>query len=322
MTETEHTEVGGADVTPLDAILGSGSEPGVTASGDLPSQDAGPDDTDSGDDMVPLGVLKRVRERQKKDAARVKALEEEIQKYNDERWGFEEETSQQQSALNTDPDMDRVVAAYEKSYANFVKEQGPERVAEIDAALNRLNAEQRAHVSSLVGTGDVRQVVEYIHQQGLLFKPTSIQDALSGKGEQPPAATSHVDAGLTEREQAIINAERRTEFNACRVEFVSQYGKAKYDELDAACDAFMASGHPESEQFAKILKESSDPISAAAVMLNNVGYWSPAQQQQQQYHRPAPVMPSNFVAARSVGHRAGPAYAGPTPLNDIFARAR
>ena len=269
--------------------------------------------------MVPLAALKRVRERHKRDAARVRELEQEIEKYNLEKWDLaDEEPSQSHSQPDQDDHHSRVVAAYEKSYANFVKEQGPERVAEIDAALRRLNTEQQAHVTSLVGQGDgdpVGRVQAYIEQLGLLFKPTDLRDALSGKAEQPPAAP--VDAGLTEREQAIIAAERRTEFNACRVEFVSQYGKAKYDELDAACDAFMASGHPESQQFAKILKEANDPISAAAVMLNNVGYWSPAQQQQQ---RAAPVMPSNFVAARSVGHRAGPAYGGPTPLTDIFSR--
>lgn len=34
----------------------------------------------------------------------------------------------------------------------------------------------------------------------------------------------------------------------------------------------------------------------------------------------APVMPSNFATARSVGTRAGPAWSGPTALDDIFKR--
>jgi hypothetical protein len=34
---------------------------------------------------------------------------------------------------------------------------------------------------------------------------------------------------------------------------------------------------------------------------------------------PAAAMPSNFATARNVGTRAGPAWAGPTPLADIFA---
>ena len=35
---------------------------------------------------------------------------------------------------------------------------------------------------------------------------------------------------------------------------------------------------------------------------------------------PAPVMPSNLSSARNVGNRSGPAWAGPTPLTDIFKR--
>ncbi len=34
----------------------------------------------------------------------------------------------------------------------------------------------------------------------------------------------------------------------------------------------------------------------------------------------APVMPSNFAAARNVGNRGGPAWSGPQPLSDIFKR--
>lgn len=323
MSETtiEHTEHGDTgSLTPLDAILGSGGEPGdVTATGEPSSQE--PELSNDAGEMVPLVALKRERERRQKMDKQVQELEAELQRYNDQKWGFEEEPSQQQAAAGPDPGTDRVIAEYNNSYARFVQKHGQARVAEIDAALRRLNPEQQAHVTSLVGQGagdPVERVQAYIEQQGLLFKPTDLRDALSGKTEQPREA-SQADAGLTQREQAIIAAERRTEFNACRVEFVSQYGKAKYDELDAACDAFMASGHPEREQFAKILKESSDPISAAAVMLNNVGFWSP---EQPQYRAPAPVMPSNFVAARSVAARRGPAFSGPTPLNDIFARAR
>lgn len=38
--------------------------------------------------------------------------------------------------------------------------------------------------------------------------------------------------------------------------------------------------------------------------------------------QPAQVMPSNFAAARNVGSRAGPAWSGPAPLQDIFARRK
>lgn len=36
----------------------------------------------------------------------------------------------------------------------------------------------------------------------------------------------------------------------------------------------------------------------------------------------APVLPGNFAAARNVGTRTGPAWAGPQPVGDIFARKR
>jgi hypothetical protein len=45
-----------------------------------------------------------------------------------------------------------------------------------------------------------------------------------------------------------------------------------------------------------------------------------AQQQTEQAQQRPAVMPSNFAAARNVGSRSGPAWAGPTPLNDIFKR--
>jgi hypothetical protein len=44
------------------------------------------------------------------------------------------------------------------------------------------------------------------------------------------------------------------------------------------------------------------------------------EQQQVQQEQPARIMPSNFATARNVGARSGPAWAGPTPLNDIFKR--
>jgi hypothetical protein len=44
------------------------------------------------------------------------------------------------------------------------------------------------------------------------------------------------------------------------------------------------------------------------------------QPQAQQEQPAARVMPSNFATARNVGARSGPAWAGPTSLNDIFKR--
>lgn len=48
----------------------------------------------------------------------------------------------------------------------------------------------------------------------------------------------------------------------------------------------------------------------------------PAGQPQQQQAQPAPVMPSNLATARNVGARSGPAWSGPTPLQNIFDTKR
>jgi hypothetical protein len=46
---------------------------------------------------------------------------------------------------------------------------------------------------------------------------------------------------------------------------------------------------------------------------------TPGEQQPAQQHRP-PVMPSNLAGARNVGARSGPAWSGPSSLQDIFNR--
>jgi len=55
-----------------------------------------------------------------------------------------------------------------------------------------------------------------------------------------------------------------------------------------------------------------------AEILAKHGITSEGQQPAQQL---APVMPSNLTGARNVGARSGPAWAGPTPIGDIFNRS-
>lgn len=45
-------------------------------------------------------------------------------------------------------------------------------------------------------------------------------------------------------------------------------------------------------------------------------------QQQPDAQRPAPAMPGNFATGRNVGSRAGPAWSGPSPLDDILGQRR
>ena len=167
--------------------------------------------------MVPLVALKRSPRAAsaRRDSGSV-SLKPEIEKVQFRKWGLaDEEPSQSRILRRTWMTITgRVVAAYEKSYANFVKEQGPERVAEIDAALRRLNTEQQAHVTSLVGQGDgdpVGRVQAYIEQLGLLFKPTDLRDALSGKAEQPapmPPRPMHGVRVNASKRLSLLNAAR------------------------------------------------------------------------------------------------------------------
>ena len=63
-------------------------------------------------------------------------------------------------------------------------------------------------------------------------------------------------------------------------------------------------------------RQSEDPIGTLHQWAHLNGLLSDQAQPQQR----SAVMPSNFAGARSVGRRTGPAWAGPTPLNDIFNR--
>src|SRR6478735_5350906 len=84
--------------TPLESILDGGVA-------DVPAspQESEASSEDSGDEMVPLAALKRVRERHKRDAARVRELEQEIEKYNLEKWDLADE---EPSQSHSQPDQD------------------------------------------------------------------------------------------------------------------------------------------------------------------------------------------------------------------------
>jgi hypothetical protein len=56
-------------------------------------------------------------------------------------------------------------------------------------------------------------------------------------------------------------------------------------------------------------------VEAEILAKHGITEQQPAEQQR------APVMPSNLAGARNVGARSGPAWAGPTPIGDIFNRS-
>ena len=99
-------------------------------------------------------------------------------------------------------------------------------------------------------------------------------------------------------------------FRASRAEFVAEHGRAALKTIEDAVGAAMESGDPDMLVLREHMRRSDDPVAVAAA-------WY--------VHTRAPrrrAMPSNFANARNVGARSGPAWTGPTPLDDIFDRGR
>jgi hypothetical protein len=257
--------------------------------------------------------------------AKVKQLEEELQRFNEQKWGLEQQGEQQQPKPVDDArqkEWEQRAFAYNQDFAKFVAEHGKEKVAAIDAAIAALSPQQKAHVVALAtegGEGAVERVHAYVQQLGALdegFKPKSIQDVLSGKKDEPKPEAPPQTPGLDARERAIHEAATRAHYHSSRTEFVSEFGRSNFERARAAWDQLMQS-HPEAAQIEKTAYSYDNPLIAAAQIMNRLGLWSPEQAappRQQQ------AMPSNFANARSVTSRSGPAYSGPTPLNDIFKR--
>jgi hypothetical protein len=107
--------------------------------------------------------------------------------------------------------------------------------------------------------------------------------------------------------------------------------RAKSDpSMRAEWQRMIASPHPFRElvkwhQSEQVRSEmGSDPVAYRAKLEEEIRQKVLAEFQPTQGQataQTAPVMPSNFAAARNVGNRSsGPAWGGPTPITDIFAR--
>lgn len=127
---------------------------------------------------------------------------------------------------------------------------------------------------------------------------------------------------------------------ASRAEAIASYGKEAVDEMDSALAQMMEAGDPEVAQLRQHLLNSDNPVGVAMQwhqrrkVLTEVGTDPAAYREklkaeilaEMNSNKPsvqqaAPVMPSNIAGARNVGTRAGPAWAGPQPLEDIFKRS-
>lgn len=129
---------------------------------------------------------------------------------------------------------------------------------------------------------------------------------------------------------------------ASKAEAVAVHGKQAVDEMDKALGEAMQAGDPEVHHLRAQMMNSDDPAGVAMDwfqrrrVLSEVGTDPQAYREKLRAEiraemqaelnggspapQPAPVMPSNLAGARNVGTRAGPAWSGPTPLTDIFAR--
>jgi len=305
-----------ATQTPLDDILD-------TPATDAPAQEVGESDIGGLDaPRVPLVALKRERERRQKADKQVEELRAELDRFDNAKWGFEETQVEERLAAVDDTAQDPVVLHWKQSEGRHKADED-----KINAGLKRLSAEQQHEVQDFVKNhafnhpDPVGAIRAYVDSLGLLeFKGTPIGDVLASKGKeaQPQPDNSQFDrqvAELNRHGAEVAAAERRATVAASRIDFVSEHGKAAYDELDRRSLELVQSGHPVAQQFVQAVQGSQDPIGTAAQILHQLGAWQPPQQQAPQQQM---TFPSNLASRRNVGQRHGPSYAGPTPLNDIF----
>ena len=309
--------------TPLDAIL-------ETNAADVPAREPDGGDAIGGmeDPQVPLKALRKERERRQKADRQVEELRREMERFENAKFGFDEEQVEERLAAVDDAAKDPVASNYDKSHKSFVdRHKGDDVVAKVEDALRRVHREQGEHwqqVLRLVGSqvDPVAAVHAYFDQAGLLdFRGQPIDQVLASKDKQPQPDTSQFDrqiAELNRHGQEVAAAERRATVAASRIDFVSEFGKAAYDELDRRSMELMQSGHPVAAQFQQAVVSSPDPISTAAQILHQLGVWGQQTPQQAPQQQPQMTFPSNLANRRNVGQRAGPGYSGPRPLEDIF----
>jgi len=128
---------------------------------------------------------------------------------------------------------------------------------------------------------------------------------------------------------------------ASKAEAVAVHGREAVTEMETAIGEAMQAGDPEMPILRARMSQTDDPVGVAMEWHNQrkisreVGNDPKAYREKlkaeilaelqasgavpQKPAMPA-VMPSNLAGARNVGTRAGPAWAGPTPLADIFKR--
>ena len=227
MSETyDQAEVGSfadgsaaAEVTPLDEILS-----GETDAADVPASSR--EDRQSGDhegeggergaDTQGLSFGPEARESATaKDGRARSRAGRGGQRYNDQKWGIEEEATDQADSQHIPSeahDQPLRNSHWEQSHKAFIGRHRAQDVEALQAALYRLTPAQTEEVRRIAGSdaADPAQGVHnYVKRLGLLgFKPRPLQEVIDGKGkQQPPSADAEKIeerfAELSQREQAI-----------------------------------------------------------------------------------------------------------------------
>lgn len=194
-----------------------------------------------------------------------------------------------------------------------------EQVAEFQTTVERL----RSQNSQL--TQQVAQLVASLQkQQPAPEKPDFWQDPDN-------TIQSYVQQGvqpLQQAQQAIVE-------NFSRMLAVKEHGQEVVGEAYKAMEARLQSDPSARVDYSRIMS-SPDPWGELVswhkkqTVLEEIGTDPNAYREklkaelmaelQGKQQTPAPVLPSNIAGARNVGTRSGPAWAGPTPLTDIFKR--
>jgi len=163
--------------------------------------------------------------------------------------------------------------------------------------------------------------------------------------QEPVDFYADPDAALNQRLEPFQQKFDRTistlTLRASKAEAIASHGKGAVVEMETALAEMMEKGDPEVGQLRQHLLGSDDPVGLAMdwyqrrKVMSEVGpdpaayreklraeiiAEMQAGQPEQQQPKPSPIMPSNLAGARNVGTRAGPVWAGPAPLEDIFKR--
>lgn len=147
---------------------------------------------------------------------------------------------------------------------------------------------------------------------------------------------SRLSAALTPIQQALMQQSERTSRMLAEEKFGADAVKQAFVALETAVSSspegasayrqIMASPHPygalvdwhKKEALRQKIGDDPEAFIEAEIKrrLGEANGGQPPAQQSQA------AMPSNFATARNVGNRSGPAWSGPAPLADIFAKGR